>query len=70
MKMMIKMTMTKTAAITGAKIEAVLTTAAVPVSTVATIGLPKPPVVAVEANLPVAPAPFMAVAVPPPAMIA
>ena len=61
---------TNTAARIGAKIEATVTTAAVPVSTVATTGLAKPPVVAVDANLPVAPAPLIAVAVPPPAMIA
>lgn len=54
----------------GAKIEATVTTAAVPVSTVAITGFAKPPVVAVDANLPVAPAPLIAVAVPPPAIIA
>lgn len=61
---------TKTAASTGAKIEAALTATAVPVSTVETIGFAIPPVVAVEANLPDALAPFMAVAVPPPAIMA
>lgn len=61
---------TKTTAIMGAKIDAVVTAIAVPVSTVETIGLAAPPVVAVEANLPAAPAPLIAVAVPPPAIIA
>ena len=65
-----KIIQTKTAARIGANIEATVTMAAVPVSTVATTGFANPPVVAVEANLPVAPAPFMAVAVPPPAIIA
>jgi len=60
--------MTKTAASIGVKMEAVLTANAVPVSTVETIGFAIPPVVAVEANRPVALAPFMAVAVPPPAI--
>ena len=50
--------------------EAVLTATAAPVSTVDTNGLANPPVVPVEANLPVALAPLMAVAVPPPAMMA
>ena len=62
--------MTRTTAKTGAKIDAVVTTIAVPVSTKDNIGLAKPPVVAVEANRPVALAPLMAVAVPPPAIIA
>lgn len=62
--------MTNRAATIGAKIEATVTTTAVPVSTVETRGLAKPPVVAVEATLPAALAPFIAVAVPPPAMIA
>ena len=44
---------------TGANNDAVVTTMAVPVSTVATMGLAKPPVVAVEANLLVADAPLM-----------
>ena len=48
---------TKNAAKIGANIEAVVTTKAVPVSTVETKGFPNPPVVAVEANLLVAPAP-------------
>ena len=61
---------TKTAARIGAKIEAVEITKAVPVSAVETIGFAKPPVVAVDAKRPVAPAPLMAVAVPPPAIIA
>ena len=68
--MITKITMTNTAAMTGAKMEATVTTAAVPVSTVANTGFAKPPVVVVDANLPVAPAPFIAVAVPPPAIIA
>ena len=62
--------MTRTTANIGAKIDAVVTTRAVPVSTVETIGLAKPPVVAVDANRLVAPALLIAVAVPPPAMIA
>ena len=62
--------MTKTAAKIGANIEATDTTAAVPVSTVVINGFAKPPVVAVDAKRPVAPAPFIAVAVPPPAIIA
>ncbi len=61
---------TKTAAKIGANIEAVDTTTAVPVSTVDTTGFAKPPVVAVDVNLPVAFAPFIAAAVPPPAIIA
>ncbi len=55
---------------TGAKIDAAVTANAVPVSTVDTTGLPNPPVVAVEAILPAAPAPLIAVAVPPPAIMA
>ncbi len=62
--------MTNIAATIGAKIDAVVTKSAVPVSTVETTGFARPPVAAVEANLLVAPAPFMAEAVPPPAMIA
>ena len=54
----------------GANIDAVVTTKAVPVSTVDTTGLPRPPVVAVDAILLAAPAPLMAVAVPPPAIMA
>lgn len=54
----------------GTNIEAVDTKTAVPVSSVDTIGFAKPPVVAVEASRLVAPAPLIAVAVPPPAMIA
>lgn len=61
---------TITAAKIGANIAAVDTTMAVPVSTVETMGFPNPPVVAVEVNLVAAPAPRMAVAVPPPAMMA
>ena len=67
---MTKITMTKIEAITGKKMDAVETTAAVPVSTVETIGLATPPVVAVEVNLPAALAPLMADAVPPPAIMA
>lgn len=62
--------MTKIAAMGGTKIDAVLTATAAPVSTVDTNGLASPPVVAVEVNLPAALAPLMAVAVPPPAIIA
>ena len=68
--MKIKIMMTKIAAMGGTKIDAVETTTAAPVSTVDTMGLAIPPVVAVEVNRPVAFAPLMAVAVPPPAMIA
>src|SRR5690606_13902460 len=64
------MIMTSMAAKGGIRMEAVDTTTAVPVSTVDTRGFAIPPVVAVEANLPVAFAPLMAVAVPPPAMMA
>lgn len=64
------MIMTNTAARIGANIEATVTTVAVPVSMVASTGFANPPVLAVDANLLVAPAPLMAVAVPPPAMIA
>ncbi len=67
---MTKITMTKIAAMGGANIEAVDTATAVPVSIVDTTGFAKPPVVDEEANLPVALAPFIAVAVPPPAIIA
>lgn len=62
--------MTRIAANMGAKIETIETTVAVPVSTVEITGFPKPPVVAVEANLLVADAPLIAVAVPPPAIMA
>ena len=64
------MAITRNAANIGAKIEAVVTTTAVPVSTVDTKGLATPPVVAVEASRVEAPAPFIAVAVPPPAIMA
>ena len=64
------MIITRTAAKKGANIEAVVTTIAVPVSSVETTGFANPPVVAVEANRLVAPAPLIAVAVPPPAIIA
>ena len=67
---MAKIIITSTAARSGAKIEAVDTTNAVPVSTVDTRGLATPAVVAVDVNLPAALAPFMAEAVPPPAIIA
>ena len=43
---------------------------AVPVSIVETTGLPSPPVVAVDANLVALDEPAIAVAVPPPAIIA
>ena len=46
-----KMIITRNAAKMGEKIEAVVTTTAVPVSMVDTTGLPIPPVVAVDANL-------------------
>ncbi len=55
---------------TGIKIDSADITADVPVSTVATSGLAIPPVVAVEVSRVAEVAPLMAVAVPPPAMIA
>ena len=58
------------AAMGGTKIDAVLTATAVPVSTVDTNGLAKPPVVPLDASLPAAFAPLIIVAVPPPAIIA
>ena len=58
------------AASMGTKIEAAVTITAVPVSAAEITGLPKPPVTAVEANLLVAEAPRIAVAVPPPAIMA
>ncbi len=61
---------TRIMAITGAIIETTATTRAVIVSKNEMIGFPMPAVVAVEAIRPVADAPFIAVAVPPPAMIA
>src|SRR5690606_9911245 len=64
------MMITRMAAIGGTRMEAVDTTTAAPVSTVDTTGFAKPPVLAVEASRPVALAPLMAVAVPPPAMMA
>jgi hypothetical protein len=64
------MMMTNIAAMGGTKMEAVLTATAAPVSTVDTNGFANPPVAPVEANLPVAFAPLMAVAVPPPAIMA
>ena len=54
----------------GAKMDKADITMEVPVSTVETIGLAKPAVVAVEANLVVLVDAFTAVAVPPPAIIA
>jgi len=62
--------MTKIAPKAGAKIDAVVTVTAAPVSTVETIGFASPPVVAVEVNLPAVLAPFIAEAVPPPAIMA
>lgn len=67
---MTKIIMTKTAAKIGANIDAAETTTAVPVSTVANTGFATPPVVTEDANRPVAPADLIAVAVPPPAIIA
>jgi len=58
------------AAIGGTKIDAVLTVTAAPVSKVETTGLANPPVVPVDVSLPAAFAPLMAVAVPPPAIMA
>ena len=54
----------------GANIDAVVTTIAVPDSNVDTNGFAKPPVVVVDKTLPTAEAPFIAVAVPPPAIMA
>src|SRR6056297_4355769 len=65
-----KIMITKMAAMGGTKIDAVLTATAAPVSTVETIGFANPPVVPVDVNLPAAFAPLMAVAVPPPAIMA
>ena len=68
--MTVRIKITSIAAITGTNIAVSETTVAVPVSIVETTGLPNPPVVAVEARRLVAEAPFIAEAVPPPAMIA
>jgi hypothetical protein len=68
--MIIKIMITKIAARIGANIAATLTNAAVPVSIDDTSGLASPPVVAVEATRLVADAPRIALAVPPPAIIA
>lgn len=57
-------------AIIGRKIEKTDITIEVPVSTVETIGLANPPVVAVDVSLVEAVVPFIADAVPPPAIIA
>ena len=57
-------------AITGRKIETTDMMTAVPVSTVDTMGLPNPPVVAVDANRVVLADPAIAAAAPPPAIIA
>ena len=54
----------------GKNIETTDITTAVPVSKVETIGFPKPPVVAVDANRVVLDVPAIAAAVPPPAIIA
>ncbi len=64
------MMMTKMAAMGGTKMDAVETVTAAPVSMVDTKGFANPPVVAEEVNLPAAFAPLMAVAVPPPAIMA
>lgn len=64
------MMMTKMAAMGGTRMDAEDTVTAAPVSMVDTKGLANPPVVTEEVNLPAAFAPFMAVAVPPPAMMA
>ena len=64
------MMITRIAAKKGANIDATVTTAAVPVSKVDIKGFASPPVVAVEVNLLAAAAPLIAVAVPPPAIIA
>ena len=65
MNIKVKIMITSTAASTGAKIDAVVTTVAVPVSIAEIPGFAKPPVVMEEVSLLVAEAPFMAVAVPP-----
>ena len=54
----------------GRKIEKIDKVMAAPVSIVDTTGLPSPPVVAVDANLVALDEPAIAVAVPPPAIIA
>ncbi len=61
---------TRIAAIIGAIMETTATKSAVVVSIKEMMGFPIPAVLTVEATLPVADAPLMAVAVPPPAMIA
>lgn len=61
---------TSTKPIIGTKMEKAESVNAVPVSRVETIGLPNPPVVLVDVNLVAADEPAIAVAVPPPAMIA
>ena len=55
---------------TGKNIETILNVTAVPVSAVATMGFPNPPVFTVEANLVTVVIPCIAEAVPPPATIA
>ena len=66
----INIIITRKIAIAGAITATTATNKEVVVSINETIGFPKPAVVAVDANLPVAEAPLMAVAVPPPAMTA
>ncbi len=61
---------TKTKPKIGRKIEATDNNIEVPVSTVETIGFPKPPVVVVDASLVAPEDPAMTDAVPPPAIIA
>ena len=65
-----RMIITRIAAMGGTNIDAVLTVTAAPVSKVDTKGLANPPVVPEDVNLPAALAPFIAVAVPPPAIMA
>ena len=69
-KIKISIIITNTIASIGANIDAIETTIAVPDSKVETNGFAKPPVVVVETTLPAAEAPFIAVAVPPPAIMA
>lgn len=64
------MKITKKAAKMGANIEMIDMATDVPVSSAETTGLPKPPVVAVDANRVVLDVPATAAAVPPPAIMA
>ncbi len=69
-KINIRINITKTTASIGTKIEAMVMTRDVPVSTAEITGFATPAVVVEETTLPAAEAPLIAVAVPPPAIIA